>query len=490
MAYETPDDQAPTELTGVAPEEEPTELATVPGARGRPQQPPADTGSRRPLDLEGQRLLGRYRIGARIGAGGFGAVYRATDELKRSAGGNAEIAIKVIDTERLGDRVDVLVQEVNNSHKVTHPNILRVFDIHIDGGLAFITMELLEGDTLKNHLAKQSAEATAPHPMALPVDEVDQIAEQVCEALAYCHDQGLVHADIKPENIFLCDDGSVKVLDLGISQVIGTPSSIRGYSTLYGSPQQMAGEAPDPTDDIFALGCVLFECLAGASPLSDGSGRRSLSAIEKRDLSRLPRRYRRAVDRALKLGREEREASARRLWHRISPAVRRRRIAVVSMALAVIAGMAVATQLGPKQIPISAADQAAAEDLYQHGLDLAERNPGAAGTAWVQAIRTNPYHEAAAQRIARRVLETPFTDPQDYMRVWEDYAQAIEAAPRSQPLIDAGHELVDQTLALDAAHMPRSTVKSRFTSPLCVLPSLDYRADELERMRALLSLRC
>ena len=145
-------DPAPGEATEVVPGSPASLAATEPAASAEsaaevattvfdPAAPPPRS-ARMDLDsLTGERLLGRYLIGEKLGSGGFGSVYGAIDELKQSGGEAGEIAIKIIDSKKIGNLMNALVQEVSRSHQVSHPNIVRVYDIHSDGGLAFITME-------------------------------------------------------------------------------------------------------------------------------------------------------------------------------------------------------------------------------------------------------------------------------------------------------------------------------------------------------------
>ncbi|MFP6655638.1 MAG: protein kinase, partial [Myxococcota bacterium] len=190
---------------------DPQSAATIalPSHPSAPSLPPS-TDRDQPLDesqMTGQRLLDRYLFGEKLGTGGFGSVYRATDELKASGGEAAEIAIKIIHSEKIGSLMNALVQEVSRSHQVSHPNIVRVYDIHSDKGLAFITMELLEGQTLADRLAAAGF-ANKDRRNRLPVEETDRLARDLCNALAHCHEQEIVHADIKPANIFVTSNGT------------------------------------------------------------------------------------------------------------------------------------------------------------------------------------------------------------------------------------------------------------------------------------------
>ena len=441
--------------------------------------------------LTGKKLLNRFLVGRKIGAGGFGAVYEAVDELKASSDEAARIAIKVLEKKRIGDRLDVLIQEVSRSHHVSHPNILRVFELNLDGGFAFITMELLSGETLQQRLATAHLSFRAGHPL-LSIEEVDHITEQLCNALAYCHEQDLVHSDIKPENIYLCDDGTVKVLDLGISQLVGSATAIRGYSASYGSPEQRVGAEPHPSDDIFSLGCVLYECFTG-DKAQDRDGKRERLPPS---LSSVPRRYRNVLERSLQPKRETREANVSKIWRGVSPALRRRKWVVSALALLTSAGVAAAglvgLQEGKDANRVSDADQQIAIQLFLEATNIEEDDPGAARGLLVQALETDPMHEGAAERMARFIRETLPSDPVNYSLVWADFKSATEAASAgaSQILDVEVRSAADALLEIDATNLPRSQQRSRFGAPLCVLPDLEYRREELDQLRIDLNINC
>jgi len=443
--------------------------------------------------LTGQRLLDRYVMGEKIGSGGFGAVYRATDDLKRSTGEASDIAIKIMDAKKLGDRLDVLIQEVSRSHLVTHPNILRVYDIHVDQGFAFITMELLNGQVLADRLNEKTTDIPSDRTQ-LPLEEVDRITSQVCAALDHCHEHQLVHADIKPDNIFLCSDGTVKVLDLGIAQLVGVRGNIAGFTRLYASPQQMSGDLADPKDDIFSVGCMLYLCLTGELPFEGRSSQEALDDEFEVDIAKLPRRYRRALSSALDYSRESRIESAAVLWKRVNPAIRRRNAVFAGLAVLSIAGFISANLLGQSAgldaIAVSPADRASADELYQQGMSVRASDTSTARAAFVEAIQLNPYHDDAAEALVAIASAANYLDPTAFSLIWEDFASAIVAAPTSEPLLGLVRSETDRILSRDPSGLRRSRVLSEFRAPLCVLPKAGYRSEELENMRASLKIRC
>ncbi len=446
-------------------------------------------------NLTGTRLLNRYRVGDQLGVGGFGTVYRAVDELKMASGEEAEIAIKVMDAEVVQGRLDVLVQEVSRSHHVSHPNILRVYDIHRDQDLAFITMEMLEGAELADMIQKRSfARGKNAKETLLPIEEVDRVAQDVCRALEHCHKHKMVHADIKPANIFVCTDGTVKVLDLGIAQIMGSRGSISGYSALYASPEQIAGEASDPRDDVFSVACSLYLCLTGEHPFDAKSSKEAQASGQKIDVSQLPRRYRRALGSALAFKRDERTTSTATLWRQISPAIRQRNAIFAGLGATAMAGIAAASMIGQSigedRIAVSSADQTLADAAYARAIDEQSSGASSGREELLAAVQANPYHDEAATALAKLLGETPFTNPAEYSLLWADFGFALEAAPTSDALQDAARTRIDGLLSADPSALPRSRVLSEYRAPVCVLPQASYRTDELETLRLALDLGC
>ena len=222
--------------------------------------------------------LGPYEVLAPIGAGGMGEVYRATDSRLRR-----EVAIKVLPSDVCGDpdRLRRFEQEARAASALNHPNVLVVHDI---GGLdaaPYVVTELLDGSTLREHLTG----------VPLPWPRAVAYAADVARGLAAAHDRAIVHRDIKPENLFITRDARVKILDFGIATIapVDPPSAMTtrqqtepglALGTVgYMSPEQVKGDRVDSRSDIFALGVVLYEMLAGQPPFTRGSRIETASAI-------------------------------------------------------------------------------------------------------------------------------------------------------------------------------------------------------------------
>jgi eukaryotic-like serine/threonine-protein kinase len=203
--------------------------------------------------------VGPYRIVSLLARGGMGDVYRATDERL-----HRDVALKVLADARTGEarRIDRFMHEARVTASLDHPNVVRVFDVGRFEERAYLVAELLEGETLQSRIAHGP----------LPPDEVLRIGKEIGRGLAAAHAAGLVHRDLKPDNIFLTQSGTTKILDFGIAKLVQDETVRGGFSTATGillgtagyiAPEQIRGEPVDGRADLFALGAVLFEMLTG-----------------------------------------------------------------------------------------------------------------------------------------------------------------------------------------------------------------------------------
>ena len=209
------------------------------------------------MDLTGQ-TLSHYRILEHIGGGGMGVVYKAQDlKLDRP------VALKFLppDLTRDPDAKQRFIHEARAASTLQHTNICVVYDIdEADDGQMFISMEYLEGETLKKKIERGP----------LKVDEAINVASQVARGLTKAHEHGIVHRDVKPANIMITTDGVAKIVDFGLAKLMGRTMLTRTGSTLgtaaYLSPEQARGEPADHRSDIWSLGVVFYEMLAGKRP--------------------------------------------------------------------------------------------------------------------------------------------------------------------------------------------------------------------------------
>jgi len=267
--------------------------------------------------------LGPYEITALIGVGGMGEVYRATDTNLRR-----QVAIKVLPESmaRDGDRLARFQREAEVLAALNHPQIAQIYGLERSSGQTALVMELVEGSTLADRLARGP----------IPVDETLAIVAQIAEALAAAHEQGFVHRDLKPANVKLRPDGSVKLLDFGLAKAMQSPATnaidqslsptmtspattqagmILGTAA-YMSPEQARGQAAGRSSDVWSLGCVLFEMLSGKAAFAGDTVSDVLGSILKTEPdwtvlpADTPTTVRRLLERCLRKDRRRRPQDA------------------------------------------------------------------------------------------------------------------------------------------------------------------------------------
>ena len=230
--------------------------------------------------------LGRYEIRSKLGAGGMGEVYRARDERL-----NREVAIKVLPISFSADkdRLARFEQEAQAASAINHPNILVVYDVGANDGAPYVVSELLEGETLRGRISG------SPLAQRRAID----YALQIAHGLAAAHEKGIVHRDLKPDNIFITNDGRVKILDFGLAKLtqldadqaqteiptrrVDTDPGVVMGTVGYISPEQLKGRPVDHRADIFSFGAILYEMLSGRRAFHGESAAEMMSAILKED---------------------------------------------------------------------------------------------------------------------------------------------------------------------------------------------------------------
>ena len=225
--------------------------------------------------LIGKRLDGRYLIQSLVGVGGMANVYRGVDEKT----GNA-IAVKVLKEEFLDN--EELVRRFKNESKaisiLDHPNIVKVYDVSVTDRLQYIVMEYVDGITLKEYLKQRGG--------ALTWKETVHFATQVLGALQHAHSKGIIHRDVKPQNIMLLADGSIKMMDFGIARFSRAQSQTVSDKAIgsvhYISPEQAKGDKTDARTDLYSVGVMLYEMLSGRLPF-DGDGAVSIAIMQISD---------------------------------------------------------------------------------------------------------------------------------------------------------------------------------------------------------------
>ncbi len=316
----------------------------------------ASSGWTNPADWEespggparpGSVLKDRFVLESIIARGGMGVVYKARDLRKEEAHDrNPYLAVKVLteDFRRHPDAFIALQREAKKAQSLAHPNVVTVYDFDRDGRTVFMTMELLEGESLSQVLKQLP-------PGGMEPKKAIELVDGMAEALAYAHRKGIVHSDFKPGNVFITREGVVKVLDFGIARAVKRPGheqdvtlfdpgSLGALTPGYASCEMFEGEEPDPRDDIYGLACVAYELVAGRHPFN------RLTAVQARDNritpqtpKRLGRGQWRALQHALAFRRGERTPSVEQFMAELRPPKGRRLLAALA-AVIVIAALA------------------------------------------------------------------------------------------------------------------------------------------------------
>ena len=229
---------------------------------------------------EGIIISERYEIISRVGVGGMADVYKAKDHKL-----NRLVAVKVLKAEFREDKtfVSKFQKEAQSAAILSHPNVVNVYDVGEDRGLYYIVMELVEGITLKNYISRKGK---------LSIKEATSIAIQVSLGLEAAHNQGIIHRDVKPQNIIISTDGKVKLSDFGIAKAINSntiTANVMG-SVHYSSPEQVRGGFSDSKSDIYSLGITMYEMVTGRVPF-DGDTTVSIAIKHLQEEMVPPSRY-------------------------------------------------------------------------------------------------------------------------------------------------------------------------------------------------------
>ncbi|WP_028773289.1 serine/threonine-protein kinase [Shewanella waksmanii] len=225
-------------------------------------------------NLVGQCFKNRYLIESHIGSGGMSDIYKAKDLHFESAGiTEPYVAIKVLlpQYSSTPEAKQVLVREARKTQQLSHPNIIRVYDVDSDGEHHFLVMEWLDGESL-DQVIKRS------RPLGINFSGVIKIITQISSALEYTHKQGIVHTDLKPSNIILTRQGQIKVFDFGVAKALQlnfdkyavqnhqNTSPLSGFTPAYASLEQLEGQDGCAADDVFAFSCIVYELLSSKHP--------------------------------------------------------------------------------------------------------------------------------------------------------------------------------------------------------------------------------
>jgi serine/threonine protein kinase len=236
--------------------------------------------------VPGRILCNRYELMEEIGRGGLSRVYKARDLVAERVGlARPLVALKIIvaDDNADPDVIALMHREARRLRELVHPNIVRVYDMNIDGNIHFMVMEYLEGQTLARALR-----AAPGH--RLPVAQIDRLVADIGASLHHAHLNSIIHADLKPANIFVTTSGQLKLIDFNIAypaararkedeeDTVEILGRLGGVTPAYASPQRLCGDEPSEGDDIFSFAVVIYLALTGVRPFGEGN---ALEAKEK-----------------------------------------------------------------------------------------------------------------------------------------------------------------------------------------------------------------
>lgn len=233
----------------------------------------SDVSQRKEIE-PGLILNNQYELVCHLGSGGMSSVYLALDLSKQEQDhANPYLAIKLIDLTycRIPNAATALQKEAAFCQRLSHPNIVQVYGYYRDDNIAYMAMEYVSGVSLATILGQ-------PHFRGLTRPMAHPIVQAIASALGYCHQQGVVHSDLTPSNILVSNTGQVKIIDFGVARDwLPTQASTKpepfhrkqtlvAYTPAYASPEMIHGESPDPRDDIYAFGCIVYKLLTGTHP--------------------------------------------------------------------------------------------------------------------------------------------------------------------------------------------------------------------------------
>jgi len=313
----------------------------------------------------GSLIRDRFRLEQQIGEGGMGMVYTARDLRKEEAGDqDSLIAIKLLseDFKRHPDALRLLQQETRKTQKLAHPNVVTVYDFDRDGGTVYMTMEYLSGMPLTEYI--QAHKGTGED-----LQTVLPIIADIVHGLQYAHNQGIIHSDLKPANVFLTDEGVAKILDLGIARAFmgGAAAGLQDVDSgalialtpKYASPEMFGDAPPDPRDDVYALACITYELLSGEHPF-DGCPANEVKQEQRtpKRISRLAEHQWKGLLQGLALDREQRSSSAEILLQAFLPKRKQPwRWATLGIAVVAVAFTAYLMLKIPQEEPLTDIEQ-------------------------------------------------------------------------------------------------------------------------------------
>ena len=302
-------------------------------------EPDKSRHSRQQIELRpGTIIKKRFQLQDQLGEGGMGVVFAARDLLQEEVSHEESlVAIKFLSKGVKGhpEAFRLLQQECKKSQELAHPNIVTVFDFDRDGDIVYLTMQLLKGQSLGAYLSEHEYEAES-------LKAVEPILSDIVAGLSYAHQQGIVHSDLKPENIFLTEQGA-QIIDFGIARAIKqsdkTNCDVLALTPAYASLEMFRGAVPDAKDDLYALACISYQLLAGKHPYDNKSAEIAFNdKLTPKQIDGLGARQWQALLQGLSFDRDERQPSVDEFLQQLLPKRRQpwKYAAYAASAMAVI----------------------------------------------------------------------------------------------------------------------------------------------------------
>jgi len=308
--------------------DEPTVLTEL------PDKAPAATGA----STQPYILKERFVLEERLGKGGMGQVFKALDLRKQEAqDSNPYVAIKFLGEafSRHPKALISLQREAKKSQQLAHPNVLTVYDFDRDGDRVYMTMELLKGAPLSNWQSVEFLPGKKP--------SIESLIQQMASGLGYAHQHGVVHSDLKPDNVFVAIDGRVKLLDFGIARIAGDAveqdsfdaGELSAMTLRYASLEMLRRDPdPHPSDDVYALGLMAYQLYAGKHPYDGKNAQDALDlGLTPAPLRKLKRHQWQAIARAIRLERKDRTPTAAVFIKQFNGTAQRNRVLLAAVLL-------------------------------------------------------------------------------------------------------------------------------------------------------------
>ncbi len=368
---------------------------------------------KKPLILKpGSIIKDRFILQRKIGSGGMSVVFKALDLRKQEAKNTYPyVAIKL-----LGDVFKqhpqsflTLERESQKIQNLAHPNIITVYDFDRDQDTIYMTMECLDGESLDETILKNK--------LGMPLKDALPFIDSMCKALQYAHSKDIIHSDFKPENVYLTKDNIVKVLDFGIARAKQLPEadefdagSLGALTPAYASCEMFERKTPDPSDDIYALGCITYKLLTGIHPFKEKSAIDARNeGLKPKKINELNRRQWQTLEDSLAFSREERIATVEEFYNGIAPKKRSPLLIASTTAMIIALALSVYFWTIYKQKPVIPLKKLTTEQLQSidNYLEVAElyftmgylaSPPGdSAFDQYEKILAINPAHQEAIE---------------------------------------------------------------------------------------------